>query len=153
MRCGSDVAPCSFPAAGLQEQEGDEDEEAAEAEADAKEKKKKTLRPPGYKKPPLPKAKPKAAAAAAGDSQDGSGGEQGGGSGAKKRGGGKQRRSSVGSGDFTVGRRTVRDSTRLKVEEGELERKMAVKVGWYCRVLHGNARNRMIVQGTPSLLQ
>lgn len=95
-----------------QEEEGDEDAEAEEAEkaAAAKEPKKKVLKPPGYKKPPLPKPRPKDSGPA-----------------------GKQtpaaKRSSIGPEDFAVERRTVRESTRQKVEEGELERKLAEKVG------------------------
>ena len=104
------------PPAAPQEQEGDEDEEAAEAEAEAvaKEPKRKVLKPPGYKKPPLPKPRPRAGEGAGGGAKA-----------AKPR----QQRPSIGPEDFSVGRRTVRESTRMKVEEGELERKMAEKVG------------------------
>jgi vacuolar protein sorting-associated protein 72 len=92
------------------EDEEDEEAEAAEAEAEAKsrEAKKKVLKPPGYKKPPLPKPKPKPD-------------ESGGAPAAKKK------RASIGPEDFQVGRRTVRESTRQKVEEGEMERKLAEK--------------------------
>jgi hypothetical protein len=95
-----------------QEEEGDEDAEAEEAEkaAAAKEPKKKVLKPPGYKKPPLPKPRPKD-------------------SGPTGKATPAAKRSSIGPEDFAVERRTVRESTRQKVEEGELERKLAEKVG------------------------
>ena len=113
--------------ARLQEQEGDTDEEAAEAEADAKmkEPKKKVLKPPGYKKPPLPKARPQAEPGGEDDEAGPSGGAAGGTAGKKKQ---QQRRGSIGPEDFSQERRAVRDSTRQKVEEGELERKLAEKV-------------------------
>ncbi|PSC70422.1 SWR1 complex subunit 2-like [Micractinium conductrix] len=101
------------------EQEGDEDEEAAEAEAEAvaREKKKKALKPPGYTRPPLPKPRV--------NTEGGDGG--GGGGPARGAGAPKQRRPSVDPADVVIVRRTVRDSTRQKVEEAEMERKMAEK--------------------------
>ncbi|KAL4448293.1 hypothetical protein ABPG75_005512 [Micractinium tetrahymenae] len=102
------------------EDEGDEEEEAAEAEKEAlaKEKKKKVLKPPGYKKPPLPKPRVKTE----------EGGAAGGSAGpATGAGAPRKRKSSIGPEDFAIGRRTVRESTRQKVEEGEMERKLAEK--------------------------
>ena len=71
---------------------------------------KKVLKPPGYKKPPLP-PKPKPSGAAAGSA------------GPKKRA-----RPSSEPPEF-VQRRAVRESTRQKVEEGEQERKLLEMVG------------------------
>lgn len=102
-----------------QEDEGDLDAEAAEAEADAQEKKKKTLKPPGYKRPPLPRPKPKPAAAAAGSEEGGA---------APPSGSQQRRKSGISAADYVPPRRTVRDSTRQKVEEGEAERKAAERV-------------------------
>ena len=92
-----------------------------------KEPKKKVLKPPGYKKPLLPKARPKAEPGGEGDEAGPSGGTAAGT--ASKRKQQQQRRGSIGPEDFSQGRRAVRDSTRQKVEEGELERKLAEKVG------------------------
>ena len=113
-----------------QEDEGDEDAEAAEAEAEAlqREPKRKVLKPPGYKKPPLPRPKPKPAAAAAAEGSEGGA--------AAASGGGARRKSASGitAADYVPERRTVRNSTRQKVEEGEAERRAAEKVrgsaGW-----------------------
>lgn len=109
--------------AAMQEDEGDEEEEAAEAEKEAlaKEKKKKVLKPPGYKKPPLPKPRVK--------QEEGAAAAGGGAGPATGAGAPRRRKSSIGPEDFTVERRTVRESTRQKVEEGEMERKLAEKVG------------------------
>lgn len=117
----------SHPLTPHQEQEGDDDEEAAEAEAEAldREPKKKVLKPPGYKKPPMPKPRPKPQAAAAGGAEGSEGGPVAAASGGK----GKRKGSQVSAGDYALERRTVRESTRQKVEEGEVERRMAEKVG------------------------
>lgn len=127
--CGEGI-PLPAPCASFlpwQEDEGDEDAEAEEAEKEAasKEPKKKVLKPPGYKKPPLPKPRAKEPGAAAKATP-------------------AAKRSSTGSGDFTVGRRTVRESTRQKVEEGELERKLAEKVG--LKVLFGEGLQARLCQ-------
>ena len=89
-----------------------------------REPKKKVLKPPGYKKPPLPKARPKAEAGGEADEAGPSGGTAGTAGKMKQQ----QRRGSIGPDDFSQERRAVRDSTRQKVEEGELERKLAEKV-------------------------
>ena len=117
----------------LQEDEGD-DADGAEAEADAKETKRRVLKPPGYKKPPLPRP----AKAPAGSPQS-----EGAAAAAGASGGFKKRRTSGnaggggggGGGEYdemgmqvALERRTVRDSTRHKVEEGAQERRMAEKV-------------------------
>lgn len=94
--------------ADFDEEEEEEASEDEEAEAAAREPKKKVLKPPGYKKPPLPpRPKPKVSPSAG-------------------EGGAAPKRKKAPSAEpaAPLPRRQVRESTRQRVEEGEAERKL-----------------------------